>query len=92
MKKILVAGAAVIAISGSAQVLASELKGCGDAPESEWMSEADIEARAVGMGYEVRRIKVDEGCYEIYGIKDGKKVEAYLNPVSGERVESKSDD
>lgn len=66
---------------------------CGNAPQSSWMSLKDIEAKATGMGYQVRKIEIDEGCYEVYAIdKDGKRVEAYLNPVTAEVVKTKIDD
>lgn len=66
---------------------------CGNAPQSSWLSQADVEAKATAMGYKVRQIKVEDGCYEIYAIdKDGKRVEAYLNPVTAEVVEMKLDD
>ena len=38
------------------------------------------------IGFEVRQVKVEDGCYEVYGIKDGKKVEAIFNPATGEQV------
>jgi sulfoxide reductase heme-binding subunit YedZ len=35
----------------------------------------------------VRRIKVDGGCYEVYGQNDkGQRVEAYFHPVTLEPV------
>jgi len=66
---------------------------CGNAPQSSWMSLKDVEAKATAMGYKVRQVKIEDGCYELYAIdKDGKRVEAYLNPVTAEVVETKIDD
>jgi len=66
---------------------------CGNAPQASWMSLADVEAKATAMGYKVRQVKIEDGCYEIYALdKDGKRVEAYLNPVTAEVVETKMDD
>jgi hypothetical protein len=66
---------------------------CGNAPQSSWMSLKDIEAKATAMGYKVRQVKIEDGCYEIYALdKDGKRVEAYLNPVTADVVETKVDD
>jgi hypothetical protein len=57
------------------------------------MSLKDIEAKATAMGYKVRQVKIEDGCYEIYALdKDGKRVEAYLNPVTADVVETKVDD
>jgi hypothetical protein len=66
------------------------LKSCGNAPKVEWKSETDIRQSAEGLGYKVRNIKVEDGCYEVYAFNaEGARVEAYLNPVSGELVREK---
>jgi len=41
--------------------------------------------------YKIKVFKVTEGnCYEIYGWnKEGKKVEIYFNPVTGEKVKER---
>ncbi|KQW29135.1 hypothetical protein ASE36_11755 [Rhizobium sp. Root274] len=57
-----------------------------DAPKDKWMTEDAMKAKATEMGYDVRQVKVEDGCYEVYGIKDGKKVEAIFNPATGEQV------
>ena len=68
-------------------------KTCGNAPQSEWMSEDAIRAKGAELGLDVRKVKVEDGCYEIYGIDANKnRVEAYLNPVTGELVRQKMDD
>lgn len=65
---------------------------CGNASRDQWMSEDAIKAKAVELGYEVRQVKEEDGCYEVYGIdKNGAKAEIYLNPVTGEVVKTKSD-
>jgi hypothetical protein len=57
-----------------------------DAPKDKWMTEEAMKAKATEMGYDVRQVKVEDGCYEVYGIKDGQKVEAIFNPATGEQV------
>jgi hypothetical protein len=38
-------------------------------------------------GWEVRNVKIDGGCYEVYALDDkGERVEAYFHPVTLERV------
>ncbi len=56
------------------------------------MSIEAISAKATEMGYDVRKVEVDDGCYEVYGIKDGVKSEIYFHPVSAEVVKVKLDD
>ncbi len=43
-------------------------------------------------GYEIKVFKeTDQGCYEIYGYENGKKVELYIDPVTGEVLERHED-
>jgi hypothetical protein len=50
-------------------------------PASEWKPKAELQARLEQMGWKVKRIKTDEGCYEVYGFdKQGAKKEAYFDP------------
>lgn len=57
---------------------------CGNTPRDQWMSKDAAKSKAAEMGYEVRRVKEEGGCYEIYGIdKNGAKVEVFMHPVSG---------
>lgn len=63
---------------------------CGNASRDQWMSEDAVKAKAAELGYEVRKVKEEDGCYEVYGIdKNGAKAEIYLNPVTGEVVKTK---
>lgn len=53
-------------------------------------TQTQITERLTAEGYEVRRIDTEDGYYEVYAMKDGKKVELYLNDAL-EIVKSKSD-
>ena len=45
--------------------------------------------KAKAMGLDVRRVKVENGCYEVYAIDaKGAKVETIFNPQTGEPVGS----
>ncbi|KEA65118.1 hypothetical protein ADIMK_0820 [Marinobacterium lacunae] len=56
-------------------------------PKSEWQTQDALEQAVKEKGWEVRKIKVDEGCYEVYAKDDkGERVEAYFNPKSFEIV------
>ena len=62
---------------------------CTTEPKTAWMSEADMKARVTQMGYKTNVFKVSGNCYEIYGTdKEGRDVEVYFNPVTGEVVKS----
>ncbi|WP_291727231.1 PepSY domain-containing protein [Leisingera sp. F5] len=47
------------------------------APSAE--TQAKIRDLLTGQGYEVRKIEREDGLYEAYALKDGKKYELYLN-------------
>lgn len=59
-------------------------------PQDKWMTEDALKAKAVEMGYDVKKVKIEKGCYEIYAIdKDGNKVEVLMNPETAAVVEVK---
>ena len=69
---------------GSGLALAADEE-CPQHPQSEWMSQEAITAKAKELGYDVRGVKEDDGCYQVKGYdKDGKRVQAYFDTVSGE--------
>jgi hypothetical protein len=58
-----------------------------DAPQAQWKSLAKLEASLKKQGWEVRKSKVDGGCYEVYGTDpQGNRVEAYFHPVSFKKL------
>jgi hypothetical protein len=70
----LIAGASL-----SGEVLASEK--CS-VPQSEWQPQEALRQKLADEGWqEVKRIKVDDGCYEVYGrTADGRRAEIYFDP------------
>lgn len=51
-----------------------------------------LQSRLESEGWEIRKIKVDEGCYEAYAINaEGQRVEAYFNPQTFELIKSEID-
>jgi hypothetical protein len=58
-----------------------------DAPQAQWKSLAKLEASLEKQGWQVRKSKVDGGCYEVYGTDpQGNRVEAYFHPVSFKKL------
>ena len=58
-----------------------------DAPQAQWKSLAKLEASLKEQGWQVRKSKVDGGCYEVYGTDpQGNRVEAYFHPVSFKKL------
>ena len=58
-----------------------------DAPQKQWKSLAALEAQLKREGWQLRKSKVDGGCYEVYGTDpEGNRVEAYFHPVSFKKL------
>ncbi|MEZ5870691.1 MAG: PepSY domain-containing protein [Nitratireductor sp.] len=92
MKTFIAIAAAVSTLLVAAQAEASS-KDCGSVPQAQWMSKEVLTQKATELGYTVRNVKVEDGCYEVYGIDSkGARVEAYFHPATGEVVRVKTDD
>ncbi len=93
MRKLIILTASSVLLALSTPVMASSnVEACANI-KGEWMSEEAITGKAAELGYEVRRVKKENGCYEVYGIsKDKELVEIYMNPVTGDvvKIEKKS--
>lgn len=85
MKKIIIVAAAAALFAPNA--FASEI--CKPYDESKWMSAEDITKKVQEMGYEIRKLGKEDGCWEVKGMKDGKQVEAYFDPATAELVLTK---
>jgi len=82
---------AVLAFSPAAQ--ATGLATCDSGPEEGWQDQSVLQERLEAEGWEVRRIKVDGGCYEVYAKNaEGERVEAYFHPVTLEPVPVEDED
>jgi hypothetical protein len=66
---------------------ATGLATCDSGPPEKWQSQEKLSAMLKEKGWQVRQIKVDGGCYEVYAIDEkGTKMEAYFHPVTFERI------
>ena len=58
-----------------------------DTNPDEWQSQDALKAKLESEGWQVRKSKVDGGCYEVYGTTpDDQRVEAYFDPVTLETL------
>lgn len=56
-------------------------------PSKEWRLREDLEDKLKAEGWEVRKVKIDNGCYEVYGFDaKGQRKETYFNPKTFEVV------
>ena len=70
-------GALLIPLGASATGLAT----CDSGSREGWQSQDKLTAVLKDRGWQVRRIKEDGGCYEVYALNEkGERVEAYFHP------------
>jgi hypothetical protein len=87
---LLLAVLAVLSTVGSL-AHATGLATCDSGPQSGWQPQETLQKRLTDQGWQVRRIKVDGGCYEVYAIDNkGQRVEAYFHPVTLANVPTKA--
>ena len=57
-------------------------------PVGNWKSRDAVHAMASERGWTLKRIKIDDGCYEIYGTdQEGRRFEAKIDPVTLDVIE-----
>ena len=77
-----------------ALALALSLGGLAQASDHGTLDSAKVEeikATLTEQGYDVRRVKTEDGMYEAYAMKDGQRMEIYLDD-NLEIVKTKVDD
>jgi len=64
--------------------LAAEATGfatCDSGPREGWQPQDKLSAMLKEKGWQVRRIKEDGGCYEVYAVDEkGQRTESYFHP------------
>ena len=87
MKTPLLILAGALAAAAAATPASATGKMTCDAPKAQWKSMDTLQAQLKKQGWQVRKAKVDGGCYEVYGTDpDGNRVEAYFHPVSFKKL------
>ncbi len=93
MRKFLIIPALALAMAAAtAPSFASDDDVRVDVPRDQWLSEAQLTEKLTSQGYDVRRIKIEDGVYEVYAIKNGQRVEAHVHPATGALLKSEMDD
>ncbi len=63
---------------------------CPASPKSEWRPHTELHEKLTREGWKVRRMVATDTCYEVYAkTPDGKRIEAFFDPKTFERVEEK---
>ena len=76
---------ATLAFAGAAH--AQHAERCEPIPKEQWKPQAELEGKLTDMGWKIRRVKIENGCYEVYGTDEkGGKVEVFFHPKTFDRV------
>jgi hypothetical protein len=72
---------AIAALCGHGFALAQHEEKCEPIPKEEWKPQAELERKLTNQGWKISRVKITNGCYEVYG-RDEKnnKVETFFHP------------
>ena len=80
MQKFILAAVIVLAATSSQ---ATGLATCDSGKPETWQPQEKLEAMLKEKGWQIRRIKIDGGCYEVYAVTEkGERVEAYFHPLT----------
>lgn len=75
--------AAALALATAAPAQATGLATCDSGPRAAWQPQEKLEKMLTDKGWQIRRIKEDGGCYEVYALNEkGERVEAYFHPLT----------
>ena len=79
--------AAIAFCLAAAGASAQHAERCESIPKAEWKPKAELERKLTDQGWKISRVKIENGCYEVYG-RDEKnnKVEVFFHPKTLERV------
>ena len=78
--KTLIAAAALVVATGAQ---ATGLATCDSGKSDTWQPQEKLESMLKERGWQIRRIKIDGGCYEVYALNEkGERVEAYFHPLT----------
>ena len=85
MKANLLIAATLLALAAGAH--AQHAEKCEPIPKDEWKPQAELERKLTDDGWKISRVKITNGCYEVYG-RDAKnkKMETFFHPKTFEVV------
>jgi len=77
----------VATVLGAGSAAAADL--CS-VPEAEWQPKEALQQKLEAEGWKIKKVKIDEGCYEVYGTDaSGTRMESYFDPKTFAVVKSK---
>lgn len=77
----------LLALAASGTALAQHAEKCEPIPKAEWRPKAELERKLKDEGWTISRVKIENGCYEVYGKNaTGRKMETFFHPKTFEVV------
>jgi hypothetical protein len=68
-------------------VFAQHAEKCEPIPKAEWKPQAELERKLTNQGWKISRVKITNGCYEVYGKNEtGRNVELFFHPKTFDLV------
>jgi hypothetical protein len=87
MRKLIGLGLLLAGLAAAGSAAAHGDVSCPDVPRSERRPTVELQKELQKQGWTVRKLQKFNGCYEVYGYDaNGKKVEAFFDPKTFERV------
>jgi len=84
MKRQLLTLCLALAAAGAS---AQHAEKCEPIPKEEWKPQAELERKLTNQGWKISRVKITNGCYEVYGKNElGRSVELFFHPKTFELV------
>lgn len=81
----------LVALAAAQPAAATEL--CVGGPRDQWLSKDEVAEIVTEMGYgtDEYMLMIEDGCLEAKLIHEGQRIEIYLEPITGELVQVKTD-
>ena len=78
---------ALLSLAAAGSAFAQHAEKCEPVPKAEWKPQAELELKLKNEGWTIGRVKIENGCYEVYGKNAvGKKMETFFHPKTLEVV------
>ena len=87
LKRTLLICSTFLGLAAVGSAVAQHAEKCAPIPKQEWKPQAELERKLANQGWKVSRVKITNGCYEVYGKNEkGGKVEVFFHPKTLELV------
>lgn len=83
--------ATIVMVSVGTGAVASAADLCKGGPKDKWLSKEQIGPKLAALGLTNFVLAIDDGCLEAKVVKDGKRLEIYMEPLTGDVVKVKED-